>query len=73
MNMFHFHKSIVLPISNELKKRGVIARKTCLTCGRVFIKKSWYRNFFGIYKWMETQKLSTEELNILRGQNEQKK
>jgi len=68
--MLHLHKWITLPISNELRKREVIARKACLTCGRTFIQKPWYRNFFGIYKWMETQTLSTEELNNLRGKNE---
>jgi hypothetical protein len=48
--IFHFHIWETLPISFELKKRGVIARKKCIKCGRTFIKKPWSSI------WMETHK-----------------
>lgn len=57
----HLHKWFRLPISNELRKRQVIARRTCLKCGRTFIQKPWYKNWFGSYKWTEAQRLSNDE------------
>jgi len=59
--MFHFHKWIALPISLGLIKRGVIDRRACSVCSRTFIKKAFYKNFFGRLVWMETRKYNDKD------------
>jgi hypothetical protein len=58
-----FHKFVPMPISLGLIKREVVARRSCVVCGRTFIQKPWYVNLFGCRKWMETRRLDIAEVN----------
>jgi hypothetical protein len=57
-----FHKFVPMPISLGLMKREVVARRSCVVCGRTFIRKPWYVNLFGCRKWMETRRLDIAEV-----------
>jgi hypothetical protein len=63
----HIHKFKHIPLTLGLVKRGVLARRGCVKCGRTFIKKYIYRNIFGGLKWVETRQLPLEEAEAACG------